>query len=190
VALAVHEQRHGKAGEKMRPEKQAIVKNVRGKLEQAGMVVLVDYRGLNVEKMTELRAKLRDASGSVTVVSNAYFGIAAKELGWTDVDRFLSGPTAMICGQGDAARLAKVLTQYVKDNQRPVVKGGRLGTAVLVPAEIEALSKIPSREVLLGQFLGTLVAPMSQLVGVFSQKLSTILYVLKAIEDKKKGEQQ
>ena len=154
------------------------------------MVVLADYRGSTVEQMTELRARVRDASGSAMVVNNALLGVAAKELAWTDVERFLFGPTVLICGTGDEAGMAKVVVQSAKSTRRLAIKGGRMGVTSLTAADIEQLAATPPREVLLAQMLGTLAAPMTHLVGALSQKLASVVYVLKAIEEKKKGEIQ
>lgn len=172
----------------MRPEKKAIVEEIRGKLADAGYVILADCRGMTVEQMKDLRGQLKGADAALKVVPNALFGIAAKELGWTGLDPFLQGPTAMLVGAGDVTKVAKLLRTYVKTANLPVVKGGRLGAQILYPRDVEAMAVLPSREVLLSQVVGTIAAPMTGLVGVMNQKISSLLYALNAVADKKASE--
>ena len=92
----------------------------------------------------------------------------------------------MITGKGDISELAKVISGFVKDhNKKAAIKGGCLDGRVLQAADVNALATLPPREVMLGVLVGTVAAPMSQLVGVFNQKLLSLLYVLKAAETKK-----
>ena len=118
-------------------------------------------------------------------MKNAFFGLAADALGWDSMGEYLSGPTAMIVGRDDAAGVAKVLRSFRKDNELPVVKGGRLSGRRLTAAEVDMMADIPSREILLGLLAGTLAAPMTQLAGVMSRKVASLLYVLGAVADKK-----
>jgi len=171
----------------MRPEKQAIINEIRARLEGRSYVILADCRGLTAEQMKELRGRLKEAQAGLMVVKNSLFGLAVRELGWDGIERFLQGPTAMIAGSGDITSLCKILKEYTKANNLPVVKGGRLGGLVLSPNDVEALASVPSREVLLGQLVGTLAAPLQQLVGVMSRKISSLAVVLNAIAEKKTG---
>ena len=88
-------------------------------------------------------------------------------------------------GKGDVAQTAKVLKDFIKENEKPVIRLGAMQGVALTAAEIVQIATLPSREQLLSQLVGVLAAPMSQLVGVLNQKVATIVYVLKAIEDKK-----
>jgi len=172
----------------MRPEKESIINEITSILGGAGFVFLVDYRGLKVEQLAELRARLRDLDSSMTIMKNTLLRCASRTLGGADMSGILSGPTAVVCGTGDASQTAKVLTAFIRESRLPVLKGGQLGQQLLSVDDVEAIAKIPSREVLYGQVGGTIAAPMTQLVGVMNQKVSSLLYVLKAIEDKKKEE--
>lgn len=169
----------------MRPEKQAIINEIKGRIENSGYVFLTDFRGLTVQRVTDLRSRLKGADSRVMVVSNTLLGQASKQLGWKGLDPYLSGPTAMITGRGDVRQVAKILVDYTKEFQLPVLKGGRVESTVIGAADVTAIAMIPPREILLGQFLGLLVAPMSQLAGVLSQKLTTVVYALKAVIEKK-----
>jgi len=169
----------------MRPEKEAIVDEIRGYLERSGYVLLADCRGLTVEAMRALRRRLRDAAAGINVVKNAFLGRAADRVGLDGIRGFLDGPRAMIHGGDDVVKVARILREFIKEHGLPVPKGGVIGDRVLSSADVEEMAKIASREVLLGRLVGTVAAPMTQLVGVMQQKLSSLLYVLKAVEAKK-----
>lgn len=170
---------------RVRPEKVAIVEEIKGKLQRARYVILVDHRGLNVARTEKLRQELRGAGAEAQVVPNRLFKRAGQDLTPAGFDRALSGPSLMIHGQGDITRPAKVLRAFIKENEMPVIKGGALQGALLSAAELEALALLPGREVLLAQLVGLLAAPMQRLVGVLQAKVASILYVLKAIQEKK-----
>jgi len=172
----------------MRPEKEAIIDEVRAKLEASGYLLLADYMGLDADAVGVLRTDLRAQDSEVHVVKNTFLGKAAATLGWTGLDPVLQGPTAMVTGSGDVAQVAKVLAKYAKDNKKEL-KGGCLDGTILTAEDIKALADLPSREAMLSMVVGTIAAPMTQLVGVFNQKVLSLLYVLKAVEEKKAGGQ-
>ncbi len=172
----------------MRAEKEAIINEVRQKLDDSGFLLLTDYNGLDVDTIGGLRNDLRAQDSEVHVVKNTFLGKATDALGWPDLSPVLDGPTAMITGKGDVAQVAKILAKFAKANAKDL-KGGVLEGSLLSPADVGALADLPSRDVMLSLFVGTVAAPMSQLVGVFNQKVSSLLYVLKAVEDKKAGGQ-
>jgi large subunit ribosomal protein L10 len=169
----------------MRLEKKAIVDEIRGQLESSGYVILTDCRGMTVEQMKDLRGQLKGLDAVLKVVPNALFGIAAKELGWEGLEPFLQGPTAVLSGVGDVSKAAKLVRSFAKTSGLPAIKGGRLGGRILMPPDVDAIAILPPREVLLAQAVGTIAAPMTRLAGVMSQKISTLLYALKAVADKK-----
>ena len=169
----------------MRPEKIAILKEITDRLQNADSAFLLGYGGLTVPALTELRQALQPLNGRALVAKNSLLGKAAAELGWEDLSALLTGPTAVVTGKGDASELAKVLVKFVKAHDKAAIKGGCLDGKVLQAADVDALSTLPPREVMLSILVGTVAAPLSQLVGVFNQKLLTLLYVLKAVEAKK-----
>ena len=172
----------------MRPEKNAIIDEVRSKLEESGFLLLTDYKGLNVGVIGALRKALHDEQSEVHVVKNTFLGKAAEAMGWNGLDPALQGPTAMVTGSGDVAQVAKLVSKFAKDNGKEL-KGGCLEGDILTAADVNALAELPSLKVMQGIVVGTIAAPMTQLVGVFNQKVSSLLYVLKAVEEKKAGEQ-
>jgi large subunit ribosomal protein L10 len=170
----------------MRPEKKAIIEEVQGEVDASSYVVLVDCLGLNVEKTADLRGRLRETDSRLTTVKNSFLKVAVQNLG-LGAGLELEGPTSMVTGAGDVTQVAKVLRTFRKENERPAVKGGLLGGKVLSADDVVAMADIPSREIMLGILVGTIAAPMTQLVGVMQQKVLSLLYVLKAVEEKKKG---
>ena len=169
----------------MRPEKEAMAAELKTKMSGASFVILADYKGLNVVKIAELRRRLKGVNSQLQVVKNRVFSHVAKDLGYKGFEKASVGPSAMVFGKGDVVATAKVLKDFIKENEKPVIKSGALDGAVLTAADITQLASMPSREQLLGQLVGTLAAPMTQLVGVFQQKVASIVYALKAIEEKK-----
>ena len=171
----------------MRPEKKAIIDEMREGAAGAEFVFLLDHTGLNVERITELRDKLRGIGAELHVVRNRLFKRVADECNWAEIQEILSGPTATVCGEDDVAA-ARVLRKAAEADSKPVMKGGVIGGVFLTAKEIEELALLPSREALLGKAVATIAAPMSGLVGAMNQKLMTLLNVLKAVEDKKNAD--
>ena len=169
----------------MRPEKNSILKEITTRLQAADYVFVLNYGGLTVAELTDLRRTVAPLGAKAQVVKNTYLNRVAKELKWESVAPFLAGPTAVVTGKGDASEVAKALMKFVKAHEKAAIKGACLDGKALGKADVDALSKLPPREVMLGLFVGTLAAPMTQLVGVFNQKVLSLLYVLKAVEEKK-----
>ncbi len=169
----------------MRPEKKSMAEELRSKVSGSSFVILADYRGLSVAKTEELRKRLRNVKAQFQVVQNRMFRLVAKELAIGDVEKGLEGPSAMVFGKGDVVQAAKTLKDFVKENERPVIKLGALQGTVLTAAQVDQLAGLPSRETLLTQVVCTIAAPMTQLVGVLQQKVASVLYVLKAVQEKK-----
>jgi large subunit ribosomal protein L10 len=171
----------------MRPEKEAILKEIKQKVDESEFLLLADYRGMTVEQFSALRASLRAQGCRIQVVKNSLLKLVARDKGWGGLDGHLAQSSAMVVGKNvvEAAKVLKKFKAEVPNMNRPAMKAGMMGTSLLSVADIDALASLPPREVLLGQLVGTVAAPMSRLVGVMSQKVSSLLYVLKAVEAKK-----
>jgi len=173
----------------MRPGKKAIFDEVRGNLDSAGFTILADYRGMSVEQMSDLRRRLCKLDGRLQVVKNSMFSKVAEDLGWTVHDNCLHDPTVMVTGAEDVVLVAKLLKDFVKETGLPLIKGGVLAKRAISGDEVNAMADMPSRDSMLAMFVGTVAAPMTQMVGVLNQKVLTLLYVLKEAADKKSGEE-
>jgi large subunit ribosomal protein L10 len=172
--------------ENPRPEKVAVVEEVRAKFTSAGAAVLTEYRGLNVSAISQLRRQLREAGGEYKIYKNTLVRFAAKDLG-LEIEELLTGPTAITFIEGDAAAVAKALRDYARVNPALVVKGGLLGTKSLSAEQIRALADLPSRDVLLSQLAGAMAAPMQQFAGLLQALPRNLAYGLKALIDERGG---
>lgn len=166
-------------------EKQALVKEIAQKFENAQGVVLVDYRGLNVEEVTELRKQARDNGVEYKVYKNSMMRFAAKDAGVDGLLDVLVGPTAVAFCDSDAVKPAKIINDFAKEHKALEVKAGVVEGKVLDVQGVEALAKLPSREVLVAKALGGLNAPIAGFVGVLNANLSGLVRTLGAIAEQK-----
>jgi large subunit ribosomal protein L10 len=172
----------------IRPEKEATVNEVRQKFEKSTAVVLADYRGLNVQEVTDLRKKLREAGVEYKVIKNTLTSRAAKDAHIEGLDQLLSGPTALAFSYGDQVTPAKILAGFAKDHKKLQLKGGILEGKVINYDSVKALADLPSREVLLGQVAGMLQSPMRGIAIVLAGPLRKFAYAVEAIRKQKAGE--
>ncbi|MGH9149945.1 MAG: 50S ribosomal protein L10, partial [Acidimicrobiales bacterium] len=145
-----------------RPEKVAVVDEVRGRFQSSSAAILADYRGLKVKDLSALRRTVRAAGGDFKIYKNTLVRFAAAAAGLTGLDDLLTGPTAITFVDTDAVPVAKALREYGRANPLLVVKGGVLGGRVLSAGEAGALADLASRDVLLARLAGALAAPMQQ----------------------------
>ena len=171
----------------MRNEKISILNEVIERVKASDFCFIVNYGGLKVTQLTTLRQELVKLNAQAMVVKNTYLGKVAKDLGWADVSAMLSGPTAVVTGSGDVAEVAKVLVEFVKKNEKASIKGASLEAATLSAADVEALSKLPSKDAMRGMLLGTLMAPATSFVRVLNAPLLNVLYALQADHEKTSG---
>lgn len=171
-----------------RPEKVAVVAEIQEKLSRSQGVVLVDYRGLNVEEVTELRKKLREAGVEYRVEKNTLVTLAARGAEVEGLEEYLAGPTALAFGYNDPVTPAKILSNFAKDHKKMELKGGILEGKAIDKDQVKALADLPSREALLGQVAGMLQAPMRGMVTVLSGPLRNLAYAVEAVRRKQAGE--
>ena len=167
-----------------RPEKVAVVDEVRERLDAASAAILTEYRGLTVKDLAGLRRTLREAGGEYGIYKNTLVRFAARDLGLDSLEELLVGPTAIAFVDGDAAAVAKTLRDFARTNPNLVVKGGVLGTKVLTAADTAALAELPPRDVLLARFAGGLAAPLQQFAGLLQALPRNLAYGLKALIEK------
>lgn len=145
---------------KVLEEKKQIVEEVKGKLQNSASTIVVDYRGLTVAEVTELRKSLREAGVEFFVVKNTLARRATAEAELTELDEHLIGPTAVAFSAEDVVAAAKVLAKFAKGNENLKLKVGVIEGKVINVDEIKALADLPSREGLLSMLLSVLQAPM------------------------------
>ena len=171
-----------------RPDKVAVVEEVREHFDASSAAILTEYRGLKVKELADLRRALRASGGEYKIYKNTLVTLAAREAGLADLEPMLKGPTAVAFVKGDAAGVAKALRDYARTNPLLVITGGVLGDKIIGAQETTALAELPSREVLLAQFAGALAAPLRQMAGLLQALPRNMAYGLAALRDKRESE--
>lgn len=168
------------------------VSDLADKLNRTQLTLVADYRGLTVAEITDLRKRLREANAELVVAKNTLTLIAARETGHEAIEPLLAGPTALAFAYGDAAKVAKAVSDFNRGPKKLVVRGGLLGKTVLTGDVLDQVSKMPTRQQVLAQVLGGIAAPVSGVVGVLNAVISNVVYVLQARIDQLQpaGEQQ
>lgn len=167
-------------------EKDKIVQEIREKAARSQIGILSDFKGLKVQEMTRLRRQLQEAKAELKVVKNTLLRRAAA--GDSAINPLMSqfiGPNALTLGYADPVALAKIMTKFAQEMPQLALKGAVLRGQLLSARDLEALSKLPSREVLLAQFLGLLQGMPTALVTVLAGVIRNLLNVLVAYRDKK-----
>ena len=170
-----------------RPEKVAVVEEVREHLDNSGAAILTEYRGLKVGDLATLRRQLRSAGAEYKIFKNTLVRRATAGTDRTALDPFLEGPTAIAFVRDDVGAVAKVLREFSKAHPELVVKGGLLGTKVVDAQGASALADLPTREVLLAQLAGAIAAPMRQFASLLQAVPRGLAYGLSALLEKRGG---
>jgi len=173
--------------ENPRPEKVAVVDEVRERLDAAQAALLTEYRGLSVKAMSQLRRQLKPAGAEYKVFKNTLVRRAATDLGVEGADALFTGPTAIAFVSGDVAASAKALREFAAGNPQLVIRGGVLGGKVISAADVDALADLPPRDVLLSQIAGLFAAPLSQMASLLEAVPRTFAYGIQALIDDKGG---
>ena len=167
----------------MKPEKVAVVEEIRTKLADADAAVLTEYRGLSVGDLAQLRGALRASGTEYKIFKNTLARRAVEAAGREDLLPLLEGPVAFAFVRGDAVVAAKALRDFARSNDALVLKGGLLGDRLLVTAEIEALAEVPPRDELLALLAGGFQAPLSKAASLFGVFTRNFAYGLKEYAD-------
>ena len=169
-------------------EKKKIVDNLNQRFSKSAIVIVSDYKGLDVSTINDLRRKLREENIEFQVVKNSLLVRAAEQ---TDVDLIkdqFKGPNAVALSYTDPVAPAKVLTNFAKDHEELEIKGGVLNGQVLELNDIKTLSAMPSRDQLLGKLVSTLNAVPASFVRTLSEIPKKLLYVLLAVKEQKEAD--
>ena len=170
----------------MRAEKQFISSEYLARLNSSPFFIVVDYTGLRVGPMTELRKRLHKTGAEIHVVKNTIFRVAAKEAG-VDLAGVLSGQVAVVTGQKDVSAAAKVLKTFASEFEKPKTRFGFLNNQRIEAAAINELAELPPLEVLRAKFLGLLNTPATRLAALLNTPASQLARVLQAKADKEQG---
>lgn len=166
-------------------QKESIIAEIKGRIASSDAFILTDYRGLSVKEMQELRNKLREQGGELSVYKNSLTQIAVRELGLEGMDDMLQGPTAFLFVEGDPVGPAKALTAFAKEHAALETKGGWVQDQLADASAIAALAALPSREELIAKLMGTMLNPVRQVMLMANAPAGALTRVMKAVADQK-----
>lgn len=171
-----------------RATKEQVVQEIVENIENSSGIVIVDYRGLNVKELTELRSQYRQGDVNYKVYKNTLVQIAFNQKGIEGAEEILKGPNAFAFGINDPVSVSKVTSEFAKKNDKLEIKAGIIDGKVVGKDQVEALAKLPSEEELRGMTVNVLNAPIQNFAGTLSSILSSLVYVVSAVKDKKEEE--
>lgn len=163
------------------------VEEIKEKINRAQSVVLVDYRGLNVDQLTELRSEYRKAGVEYKVYKNTMMRFAFKDAGLEEFNEFLKGPSAIAFGYDDPVQVAKITSKFAKANDKLEIKAGIVDGKIIDIDGVNNLASLPSREVLIAQVLGGLNSPIQGFANVLQGTIRGLATVLNAIAEKQEA---
>jgi large subunit ribosomal protein L10 len=167
-----------------REEKSATIQEIAAQIEASEAIFAVDYRGISVSQAAELRSKLREADASFRVVKNRLTKLAADQAGEDRLAELLQGPTALTFVRGDTAQAAKAISTFNKEHDVLTYKGGFMEATPLDDTAFKAIAKLPTRDVLYGQFAGVVASPVTGLVRGLGSMIQGLALQLGQIAEK------
>ncbi|EPX76907.1 50S ribosomal protein L10 [Litoreibacter arenae] len=166
-----------------RAQKEKLVDELGQIFESSGVVVVSHYEGITVAEMQDLRARMREAGGSVRVAKNRLAKIALEGKPCESIASYLTGMTVLAYSE-DPVAAAKVVHDYSKDNEKLVILGGAMGDNALDVAGVKAVAAMPSRDELIASIVGCIGAPASNIAGAIGAPASNLASILSTIEEK------
>lgn len=173
---------------KTRDQKAKAVETMTTEIAKATNAFVIEFKGITVPQVTELRQKVRETNSTYIVVKNTLALIALKDSAMIELKEHFSGPTAIAYNQGDAVALAKALTKFAKDVPALTFKGALLDGKVVPASQIDNIASLPSREELVSKLLYVLQSPMRGLAIVLNANIRNLAVVLDQISKSKSGE--
>lgn len=174
----------GEKTQKIQPYKTEAINQIKTMIQGSRDYIFTDYRGLNVDQISELRRELRDQQATYKVIKNNYARLALSDLAVEIEESFLVDPTALALIESDSGPVAKVLVKYGKDTPLRI-KGGVVEGRILSAEAIEAISKLPGKEQLYAMLLGTMAAPVRNFMYAAGGVASKLVRTLQAVADSK-----
>lgn len=166
----------------------AEVEAIKGRLQEVSAALLTEYRGLKVKELGELRASLRGSGTEYKILKNTLTAIAAREVGFGELEGFLRGPTAVAFVQGDPVQAAKDLADFARSHPSLVLKGGVMDGRVLDADGVRRLATLESRDVLLARMAGMLQGSLQQTVSLLAAPLRQVATMTAALRDQRQAE--
>jgi len=167
--------------------KEQIVSNLKEKLEKSAIAAITDYKGFTVSEITDLRKRLRENKADFKIAKNTLTKIAIKDTNLAELESLLEGPSGLLVGYGDPSTCAKTLVEFIKEIEKGEVRGAIFEGRLLTKDQFKAFASLPSREVLLGQIAGLLVANTREIAGIFESLIRDIALLTEEVAKKNTG---
>ena len=168
-----------------RQEKTAVVDAFQDRFRTATMAVVTDYRGLSVDKMTQLRCDVRDAAGEYKIAKNNLVRLAIRDTAYQALEDFLTGPNGWVFAYDDPVGLSKALVRFADQHDALTIKGAVLDGALLEPAQVKGLATLPTLPELQAQVLSLMQAPAGRLLRTIQEPGSLLVRLLEAFRESK-----
>ncbi|MBI2995343.1 MAG: 50S ribosomal protein L10 [Candidatus Melainabacteria bacterium] len=167
--------------------KKEIVSDLKQKIAKTALAVATDYRGFTVSEIAELRKKLKKNNADYKIAKNTLIKLAIKDTNLCEIENLLEGPTALLLGYGEPSACAKTLVGFIKEIEKGEIKGGILDGKLLTKNEIRTFANLPSKDILLSQIAGLLVANVSGIACVFENLIRDIALLTEEVAKKNIG---
>ena len=168
-----------------KPEKVEAVSRLREIVNSHSTAILADQTGLNVKQISNLRRRLESVDARFTVIKNTLFRLATVGTPMEPLGAGLEGPTALAYSSADPAAVAKAISQFIRETRAGAIKRAFVEGSLLTADEVTTLATLPPRDVLIGQVIGSLMSPMSNLVGIMQMALANFAFTLQAVAEKR-----
>lgn len=164
--------------------KKTTISELKEKLARSGLAVVTNYRGFTTGELAELRSRLRKSNADYKVAKNTLIKVAIKDTNLSELEKLLEGPTALLLGYGEPTACAKTFVEFVKETEKGDIKGGVFEGKLLTKQEIKTFASLPSKDVLLGQIAGLLVANTRDIAGIFESLIRDIAILAEEVAKK------
>lgn len=164
--------------------KKEVVAGLKEKFAKTALAVITDYRSLTVAEITDLRRRLIKNNAEYKIAKNTLIKLAIKDSNLIELEKLLEGPTALLLGYGDPSECAKTYVEFIKEIEKGDIRGGFLDGKFLSKEEVKTFANLPSKEVLLGQIAGLLVANTSGIAGIFESLIRDTALLIEEVAKK------
>lgn len=164
--------------------KKALVKDLKEKLANSALTAIADYKGFTVSEITDLRKRLKNKNAEFKISKNTLTKIAIKESNLAELGNLLEGPSAILIGYGDPTAITKTYVEFIKEIEKGDIKGGIFEGKLLSKQEFKTIASLPTKEVLLSQIAGLLVANVRDIAGIFESLIRDIALLAEEVAKK------
>lgn len=164
--------------------KKEVVSKLKEKIQKTLLAIVTNHKGISVAEITDLRKRLHKNNAEYKIAKNTLLKIAIKDTDLTELEKLLEGPTAILLGYGEPTQAAKTIVEFMKEVEKGEIKGGLLDGKLLTKEEIKAFASLPSKEILIGQIAGLLVANTQSIAGIFESLIRDLALLCEEVAKK------